>query len=100
MKIEHVRMRLAHEGLSQDLVDMELIELKFIFDRSQFLFFFSFLSSRHRKVLLSNVLFAAHHDNRDFDVLPNYQPRGQPTFNDQTLLINSPGVRIDSFACP
>lgn len=34
VKIEHVRMRLAHEGLSQDLVDMELIELKFIFDRS------------------------------------------------------------------
>ena len=28
-------MRLAHEGLSSDLVDMELIELKFIFDRSK-----------------------------------------------------------------
>ncbi|OCB92030.1 actin cytoskeleton organization protein [Sanghuangporus baumii] len=67
VKIEHVRMRLAHEGLSQDLVDMELIELKFIFDRT-------------------------HHDNRDFGVLPNYQPRGQPTFSDQTLLINSPGL--------
>lgn len=35
VKVEHVRMRLAHEGLSQDLVDMELIELKFIFDRSE-----------------------------------------------------------------
>ena len=47
MKIEHVRMRLAHEGLSQDLVDMELIELKFIFDRSQFFFFsVSFISSQ------------------------------------------------------
>ncbi|KAL5489723.1 MDM20 [Sanghuangporus weigelae] len=67
VKIEHVRMRLAHEGPSQDLVDMELIELKFIFDRT-------------------------HHDNRDFGVLPNYQPRGQLTFNDQTLLINSPGL--------
>ena len=34
MKMEHVRMRLAHEAISSDLVDMELIELKFIFDRS------------------------------------------------------------------
>lgn len=34
----------------------------------------------------------AHHDNRDFEVLPSLQPRGQPTFNEQTLMINSPGV--------
>ncbi|KAI5121380.1 hypothetical protein M0805_001193 [Coniferiporia weirii] len=67
VKIEHVRMRLAHEGASPDLVDTELIELKFIFDR-------------------------IHHDNRDFDVLPNYQPRGQPTFNDQSIMLNSPGL--------
>ena len=33
MKIEHVRMRLTHEPIVSDLVDMELIELKFIFDR-------------------------------------------------------------------
>ena len=33
MKMEHVRMRIAHEPPSSDLVDMELIELKFIFDR-------------------------------------------------------------------
>lgn len=36
MKMEHVRMRLAHESVTQDLVDMELIELKFIFDRRKF----------------------------------------------------------------
>lgn len=36
MKMEHVRMRLAHESVTQDLVDMELIELKFIFDRRMF----------------------------------------------------------------
>ena len=36
MKMEHVRMRLAHEAISSDLVDMELIELKFIFDRGEF----------------------------------------------------------------
>ncbi len=33
MKMEHVRMRLTHEQISSELVDMELIELKFIFDR-------------------------------------------------------------------
>lgn len=38
VKMEHVRMRVANEGLLQDLVDMELIELKFIFDRSKLLF--------------------------------------------------------------
>lgn len=35
MKMEHVRMRIAHEPVSSDLVDMELIELKFIFDRRE-----------------------------------------------------------------
>ena len=34
----------------------------------------------------------AHFDNRDFDVLPNYQPKVQKSFNEQTLLINSPGA--------
>jgi len=34
MKIEHVRMRLTHEPITSDLIDMELIELKFIYDRS------------------------------------------------------------------
>lgn len=37
MKVEHVRMRVAHEPLNAELVDMELIELKFIFDRSMHL---------------------------------------------------------------
>lgn len=36
MKVEHVRMRVAHEPLNAELVDMELIELKFIFDRSMY----------------------------------------------------------------
>ncbi|TCD64660.1 hypothetical protein EIP91_003821 [Steccherinum ochraceum] len=60
MKLEHVRMRMAHEPVNADLVDMELIELKFIFDR-------------------------VHYDNRDFDVTPNYQPRCSPSFSEQTL---------------
>ncbi|KAI0082628.1 actin cytoskeleton organization protein [Panus rudis PR-1116 ss-1] len=68
MKIEHVRMRVANEQLNADLVDMELIELKFIFDR-------------------------LHHDNRDFTVIPNYQPRGQPSLNEITLPVKmSPGM--------
>ncbi|KAF8892524.1 actin cytoskeleton organization protein [Infundibulicybe gibba] len=61
VKMEHLRMRLAHETITSDVIDMELIELKFIFDRT-------------------------HHDNRDFDILGNYQPRCCESFNRQTLL--------------
>lgn len=41
MKVEHLRMRLAHEPIASDLIDMELIEMKFLFDKSvwsEFLF--------------------------------------------------------------
>ncbi|KAI0689790.1 N-acetyltransferase B complex non catalytic subunit-domain-containing protein [Cytidiella melzeri] len=61
MKVEHVRMRLSHETINTELVDMELIELKFIFDR-------------------------LHHDNRDFDIIPNLQPVDGPSFEEQTRL--------------
>ncbi|KAK0463946.1 actin cytoskeleton organization protein [Desarmillaria tabescens] len=60
-KLEHTRMRLAFEPVSIDVIDMELIESKFIFDRQ-------------------------HFDNRDYNVLPNYQPRIQQSLNEQTLL--------------
>jgi len=50
------------------LTDMELIELKFIFDR-------------------------LHHDNRDYGILPNYQPRCMPSFDKETLLFGQePGL--------
>jgi N-terminal acetyltransferase B complex non-catalytic subunit len=62
VKIEHVRLRISHEPITTELVDMELIELKFIFDRQ-------------------------HHDNRDLGIVPNYQPRGQPSFLSQTSLL-------------
>ncbi|KAI0065400.1 TPR-like protein [Artomyces pyxidatus] len=62
VKMEHVRMRITHETINSDLIDMELIELKFIFERM-------------------------HHDNRDFALLPNYQPLGQPSFVTQTTLM-------------
>ena len=42
MKIEHVRMRIAHEQISTDLIDLELIELKFIFNRRTFDLLFAF----------------------------------------------------------
>jgi len=32
--MEHLKMRLSHEAINPDIIDMELIELKFIFDRS------------------------------------------------------------------
>ncbi|KAH9981196.1 actin cytoskeleton organization protein [Lactifluus volemus] len=38
VKIEHVRLRISHEPISPELVDMELVELKFIFDRRAPLF--------------------------------------------------------------
>ncbi|KAJ7685258.1 actin cytoskeleton organization protein [Mycena polygramma] len=65
IKVEHLRMRLTHEAISSDLIDMELIELKFIFDR-------------------------LHHDNRDFEILADYQPRSGEKFNEQTLLFGKP----------
>ncbi|KAK7020551.1 N-alpha-acetyltransferase 25, NatB auxiliary subunit [Favolaschia claudopus] len=61
VKIEHLRMRLTHEPISSDIIDMELIELKFIYDR-------------------------AHHDNRDFDILADFQPASSEKLNEQTLL--------------
>ncbi|KAF8636586.1 hypothetical protein AX17_003397 [Amanita inopinata Kibby_2008] len=61
IKMEHLRMRLTHEPVSSDIIDMELIELKFIFDRT-------------------------HYDNRDFGIIPNYQPQEGDAFNEQTLL--------------
>ncbi|KIJ69304.1 hypothetical protein HYDPIDRAFT_105904 [Hydnomerulius pinastri MD-312] len=64
VKLEHVRMRLTHEQLNTDIIDMELIELKFIFDR-------------------------LHHDNRDFVIIPSYQPACKPTFNEQSLMFGS-----------
>lgn len=33
VKVEHVRMRIAHEQINPDLIDLELVELKFIFNR-------------------------------------------------------------------
>lgn len=61
IKIEHVRLRIVHEQINSELVDMELVELKFVFDR-------------------------LHHDNRDMEILPNYQPRGEPSFLSRTTL--------------
>jgi hypothetical protein len=36
MKVEHVRMRITHEQITTDLIDLELVELKFIFNRCAF----------------------------------------------------------------
>lgn len=86
MKMEHVRMRLAHEAISSDLVDMELIELKFIFDRGMLPTSFIIAT-----ILLSSE--TVHHDNRDFDIIPNYQPRTSPSFCElATTFGKVPGV--------
>ncbi|KAJ7063373.1 actin cytoskeleton organization protein [Mycena amicta] len=68
VKMEDLRIRLTHETISSDIIDMELIELKFSLDR-------------------------LHHDNRDFDILANYQPKITPGINTQTLLFGKPEGR-------
>lgn len=75
-------MRIAHEPINSDLVDMELIELKFIFDRRTSRF--GFVLSRTMSHLAESLV---HHDNRDFGILANYQPRSVATFNEQTQYI-------------
>ncbi|KAG6899742.1 hypothetical protein C0993_007271 [Termitomyces sp. T159_Od127] len=62
VKMEYLRMRLTHEQITSDVIDMELIELKFIFDRT-------------------------HYDNRDFDIMSNYQPKVSSDIFSQTNLL-------------
>ena len=39
------------------------------------------------------IVAIVHYDNRDFDVVLNYQPLGEPTFNEQTMILGpTPGV--------
>ncbi|TRM56244.1 N-acetyltransferase B complex non catalytic subunit-domain-containing protein [Schizophyllum amplum] len=61
VKLEHLRMRLTHETISNDVTDMELIELKFGSEKPP-------------------------HDNRDYDILVNYQPANSKSFCEQTTL--------------
>lgn len=84
--MEHVRMRFGHELMTSDMVDMELIELKFIFDRCEY--YYLSLS-----VSLTKECCVDHHDNRDFEIIPNYSPRNKPSSDEQTLLFGkSEGV--------
>lgn len=79
-------MRITHEPLSQDLFDVELIELKFSFDRRMLCWLLPITR-------IFNAI-PGHHDNRDFDVMPNYQPLCQPSFEEQTRLFGQDaGVR-------
>lgn len=73
-------MRITHEPITSDIIDMELIELKFIFDRSKQL--------RSGTIqCIHDLYLTAHHDNRDFDIFANYQPRLSDSVNTQTLLL-------------
>ena len=79
--MEHLRMRLTHE-ISPDIIDMELIELKFVFDRSEFHYFvWPWRAEKHP---------LAHYDNRDFAIFPNYQPHISQGLHEQTLLFGKP----------
>lgn len=88
VKMEHLRMRTTHEIITSDMIDMELIELKFIFDRSM-----CFKRPPVQSSLTGDN--PAHHDNRDYEILANYQPQSCATFDQQTLLLGkSEGVDI------
>lgn len=79
IKLEHVRMRMTFEPIMVgDLVDMEALELKFIFDRR--------MTQPLSVYLITEICGTVHHDNRDVDVLPSYQPRTRPSFYSQTTL--------------
>jgi N-terminal acetyltransferase B complex non-catalytic subunit len=69
---------------------MELIELKFIFDKSK--------SSTYLPDTARFTKPIVHHDNRDFEIFPNYQPKESQGFNQQTLLFGkSEGVSTIRF---
>lgn len=87
--MEHVRMRLTHEPAVSDAVDVELLEFRFIFDRSALSRISRFFC------VLRQLFYTVHHDNRDFTILPDHQPRGQ-SFDLQTVLGGiHPAVRFD-----
>jgi N-terminal acetyltransferase B complex non-catalytic subunit len=79
IKIEYVKQRLAHENVSSDVVDTELIELKFIFDRSK---------RSYRSCGVSTEIVLVHFDNRDTTVLPSFQPKHSPNLTAQTNLFS------------
>ncbi|KAG8813791.1 hypothetical protein FRC17_001430, partial [Serendipita sp. 399] len=58
-KLEHFRMKNIHEGLTPESVEVELVELRFVWGR-------------------------VHHDNRDFETLSNLLPQGSPTLDQLT----------------
>lgn len=85
-------MRIAHESITSDLVDLELVKLKFIFNRCMCL-----VTGLTYILMLGTTV---HHDNRDFDILPNFQPHSTPSFNEQTLLLGkSTGVQYIFLVC-
>lgn len=59
-RLEYVRMKFTTEKLEPEALLLELQELEFVLEKM-------------------------HHDNRDFSVVPNYQPRGQ-SLADQTSM--------------
>lgn len=64
-KLEHFRMKNVHEGLTPENVEVELVELRFVWSRT-------------------------HHDNRDFALLPNFQPQGAASIEDITSIGGRP----------
>ncbi|KAG8881321.1 hypothetical protein FRB97_009663 [Tulasnella sp. 331] len=67
-RIEYVRMKFITEKLETESLFQELQELEFVVEKSS--------------------LSVVHHDNRDFSVIANYQPRGQLLSDQTTMGVN------------
>ena len=75
VKLEHARMRFVAEPPSRETLPLEISELDLVL---------------YKKAGLGEL--GGYHENRDFAVLPNYQPHGTPTFDSQTEMGARPSV--------
>lgn len=69
-------MKNLHEGLTPETVEVELVELRFVWGRGGCLVY------NIRSLDIDD--FIVHFDNRDFDLLPNYQPQGAISLDELT----------------
>ena len=81
-------MKNLHEGLTPESVEVELVELRFVWGRGM-----SLQVINHE--FWSNCMLLVHHDNRDLELLPNFQPAGVPSIDNLTSIGGAPvSVRL------
>lgn len=95
LKIDHVRMRFVVEPPQADTLALEIGELDYMWlsDKGIKAHFNLEYTTRG---LTRTIEYAVHHDNRDYKVLPDFQPKGQ-SIDQQTTLGPRAGVRSPLF---